>query len=931
MTRSRKKRTQLHSKPLRLFIAALLCAVSISAPTQAAIIGIDLGPSGFDILGAGGNAPAGGTISVDDFPFAGSGSLFLSNGDVQTIGADTWIYTGLEGVFGLEFANGGAEATPVNFAAGQTIGPAANFSEADSFSLFRYSFNGNATTSPDFGAGSFMGFRATTDATDYFYGWLEVTWSGGSGEFSILSGAYESLANTAIAAGATSSAVPEPSQITATLLLLALLGGAAMVKRHRNSRAKQTASAAILVLLFSFLPAAHSQRITTDAVLPVGHIGETYHAAGGFALTASGGVAPYTWQIARGSVPGLSLSAGGVLSGTPSALSGNRQPYYLSVRATGANGRSTSKTFRLFVGSRPPLVIAASPAPPAGQLDTPYAGHTFTASGGAAARTWSISSGFLPAGMSLNATTGRLAGTPANAGVFQFVVRADSLHYRDEIEVALTVQDPVGGSEVSDVLSLLPEGLAPQAAGNATCSFDYSPSGSTWTAGLDEASVFLASVTTDDLRLGIGKGGQVYSLRGPFGESIPPQRTNAPWIDEVWQFVGTNESLVAPIQSFKASSAENRAKGYPMEFFIHQAGIYLAGLAGNDVVGAATSPFYSPALKTEWDPATRTFRMVSWSQMARSPNVWKSGLLTYTSYRDLGDGVIEATNIVSNFGDVELTFINTPWGGPRYSPLPRIAVSLAAGGWQEYVGPFPSPIQVARNTDGWVAWTEDPNSATALTLSLVFGEDLLSNPVPVWKGRRPVLRYGTAGDVVNRNYNVAELSNVVKLPKGQTLACRWHLVGGQFQSVSQQSATLAPFGGMWQPRTEATKLVPVWISSGVPASSGEGDPQLHLYAQPIPGTMPVFAMEDTRDGRVFATQDPYTLCPTAPFTNPLPASNTSYSTYQNRLLYYQYESPGQLRDLLGYAFPAQPPTGNDENVTLPGVDGPLTVWAPQLP
>jgi hypothetical protein len=317
--------------------------------------------------------------------------------------------------------------------------------------------------------------------------------------------------------------------------------------------------------------------------------------------------------------------------------------------------------------------------------------------------------------------------------------------------------------------------------------------------------------------------------------------------------------------------------------------------------------------------------------MARSPNVWKSGLLTYTSYRDLGTAAIEVTNVVTNFGDVELTFINTPWGGTRQSSLPRIAVSKPTSGWQEYTGAFGILAALgAQNTAGWMAWSQNPYSSTSQTLGLVFGQELLTNPLPHWKIRRPVLRFGSAGDVTNRNYQVAEVSNMVRLRKGQTLATRCHLVGANFQYVSSRSASLTPFAGMWQPQTDATKLVPVWISSGVPSSTGTGQPQLHLYAQPIPGTMPVFAMEDTRDGRIFATHDPYTLCPTAPFTNPLPPTHASYATYQNRLLHYQYESPGRLRELLGYAFPTQPPSGNDVNRTLPGLSGSLSVWAPAL-
>ena len=43
-----------------------------------------------------------------------------------------------------------------------------------------------------------------------------------------------------------------------------------------------------------------------------------------YSLQASGGLQPYSWSLSSGSLPGnLSLSAGGVISGVPSAVSGN--------------------------------------------------------------------------------------------------------------------------------------------------------------------------------------------------------------------------------------------------------------------------------------------------------------------------------------------------------------------------------------------------------------------------------------------------------------------------------------------------------------------------------------------------------------------------------------------------------------------------------
>ena len=65
------------------------------------------------------------------------------------------------------------------------------------------------------------------------------------------------------------------------------------------------------VLTLTIAPAALS--ITTTS-LPPAQVGVAYSAT----LTATGGVGPYTWAVSGGSLPaGLSLSAAGVISGTP--------------------------------------------------------------------------------------------------------------------------------------------------------------------------------------------------------------------------------------------------------------------------------------------------------------------------------------------------------------------------------------------------------------------------------------------------------------------------------------------------------------------------------------------------------------------------------------------------------------------------------------
>jgi len=631
---------------------------------------------------------------------------------------------------------------------------------------------------------------------------------------------------------------------------------------------------------------------------------------------------------ATGLPGGLTINAtSGVIGGVPT-MAGNAVVTLEAINRTGS-GKKT-----LLLKTKWMTLSINTTQIPVSVLRQAYEGHIFTASGGAGGNTWSLSDGYLPPGMSLNATTGALTGTPTNAGTFTFLLRVqDSKGSRDEVEVVLEVENRLGDYVVGDVLSAIPGGGAAQSAGNTTCSFEYNPSGSTWNAGVSEEKVFFASMNSSSgWRLGIGKGGQVYSLRGSFGEAIPPQRADAPWVDEAWQFVATNLDLVGPVQAFQALGGDQRRLGFPIQFFIHQSGIYMGSLAGNTLTGVAPSPFYSPILKKRWDPATRTLSVVSWSQMARSPNVWKSSMLTYASYRDLGDGTIEATNFVTNFGEQDLTFINTPWGGARHSSFPETILSTPEGGWSKGSTAgygVPAPIRLSQ-TGGWQAWTRNSTQEGADAMAVVFGKDPLTGPLPSWRASRSVLTYGAGGDSV-RDYDVSSVHAAVRLQAGQSIACRWHLVLGSFAQTRTKAAALAAHAGLWMPETDSSVITPVWTTGGVPSSTGTGEPDFYLYAQPISGTVPVFAMEDTRTGRIFATLDPYELCPTAPYANPLPTSHAQYALYQNRVVHYQYNSPGVVRDLLGYAYREERPSGSDKRVSLPGVGmEPLDIWVPVL-
>jgi hypothetical protein len=122
---------------------------------------------------------------------------------------------------------------------------------------------------------------------------------------------------------------------------------------------------------FTILPPL---QITSSATLPSGMAGMVYSAS----LSATGGLAPYQWRVVEGNLPsGLTLSSGGVISGTPSG-SGN---FSVQIGVTDALKNSVSQ---LFAGSIrpalspvtilgiPDLVISGQQPSVSLQLSAPY-------------------------------------------------------------------------------------------------------------------------------------------------------------------------------------------------------------------------------------------------------------------------------------------------------------------------------------------------------------------------------------------------------------------------------------------------------------------------------------------------------------------------------------------------------------------------------
>jgi hypothetical protein len=494
---------------------------------------------------------------------------------------------------------------------------------------------------------------------------------------------------------------------------------------------------------------------------------------------------------------------------------------------------------------------------------------------------------------------------------------------------------PEIGFYAASVLDTIPSDGAVQRPGQLDFSADFRSSGSVWTKGLNEEDVFLASMDAGDWTLGIGKGGHIYSLRGSFGETIPPQRTDSPWNDEVWQMVVTAEEVITPIHDFQALGREQRRATLPLMYFIHQSGIYVKGQAGGIDSGLVARPFYSPVLRQAWDAERRAFSVVNWAQQARTPCVWRSGALIFTEYRDLGDGIIEVTQVLHHSGEELLTHLNAPWGGVRHSLLPHTIMSMPDGSWEEVEGSWGWSNVPQRNlgdTGGWTAWAGDPADEGSPGLALVFGTE--PGRLSDLKKRRSFVRYGTAANVAVRDYQVTAQISKIRLYPGESLAARWYLVIGSFGEVRARAAEMVPHAGVWRPEFNRSALQPVWWSKGAPATAGEGPASFGLFAHPVAGTVPVYSMEDTRSGKHFFTTDPYVLTETVPFPNPLPEDHPEFERYQGRVIYQQYASPGVLRDLLGFAYPTLLPGGSGDTarkISLPGANGEsIILWVPWI-
>ncbi len=180
----------------------------------------------------------------------------------------------------------------------------------------------------------------------------------------------------------------------------------AMVNAHMSTT--QTVTISIV------LPAA----FPTTFTWPNGGNGLPYSTT----ITTTGGVQPLQYTLASGSLPpGLTLNTSGTILGTPTSHGTST----FTINVTDNVGKTpnlvvTSPPYTITVNPAPPLAIPTTTLP-GGLVNTSYSAAIVPAGpGGVPPYTWSITSGNLPAGLTLNTTSGVISGVPTTAGVSTF-------------------------------------------------------------------------------------------------------------------------------------------------------------------------------------------------------------------------------------------------------------------------------------------------------------------------------------------------------------------------------------------------------------------------------------------------------------------------------------------------------------------------------
>jgi hypothetical protein len=160
----------------------------------------------------------------------------------------------------------------------------------------------------------------------------------------------------------------------------------------------------------------------STSTLPTGYVGSSYTSTTLVATGGAGVSSNYSWAVASGSAlpAGLSLSTGGVISGTPSGTATTTSVTFTVTDSTSMLSANVMLSIQIKAG-----VTITGATLPTGYVGSVYTSTQLAATGGSGTySTWALANGSsLPTGLTLS-TAGVISGTPSGAaGTTSFTVQ----------------------------------------------------------------------------------------------------------------------------------------------------------------------------------------------------------------------------------------------------------------------------------------------------------------------------------------------------------------------------------------------------------------------------------------------------------------------------------------------------------------------------
>ena len=246
---------------------------------------------------------------------------------------------------------------------------------------------------------------------------VTVSTGGDNEAYAVTTSASWLLVNSASATGGTtgSSASFNVAANPAGLAVGSYTGYVCVFSAASNSTASAcnaSASTPIVTVNLTVTPLVQPP-VITPATLPNGEVNVSYSTT----LGATGGTPPYSnWTVSSGSLPaGLSLNAGTVRHQRHAQYAWHAN---FSVTVKDSDNIPRPASFSITIVADPTITTTSLPTRRGGSSVS----ASLVESGGTGPYTWMVSGGSLPAGLSLNSSSGVISGTPTTTGTASFSV-----------------------------------------------------------------------------------------------------------------------------------------------------------------------------------------------------------------------------------------------------------------------------------------------------------------------------------------------------------------------------------------------------------------------------------------------------------------------------------------------------------------------------